>query len=40
VEYYRIYSKAFISSEGNQAGLGGYRAELTGFPQIFNIELD
>ena len=39
---YRIYPKEFISSGGPQSmnGLGGHRAELNGFPAIFNIELD
>ncbi len=39
---YRIYPKQFISSAGipSMGGLAGYRAELGGYPAIFNIELD
>lgn len=39
---FRIYPKQFISSAGNpaMAGIGGYRAELTSYPSIFNIEQD
>jgi arylsulfatase len=39
---YRIYPKQFMGSAGNPSmyGVGGYRAEGTGFPAIFNIERD
>jgi arylsulfatase len=39
---FRIYPKQFISSAGNpsMAGAAGYRAELVGYPSIFNIEQD
>jgi arylsulfatase len=39
---YRIYPKEFVSSAGNpsMSGGAGYRAELNGYPSIFNIELD
>jgi len=39
---YRIYPKQFMGFAGNPSmyGVGGYRAEGTGFPAIFNIELD
>lgn len=39
---YRLYPKQFISSAGNpaMAGVAGYRAELAGYPAIFNVEQD
>lgn len=39
---FRIYPKQFVSSAGNpaMAGAAGYRAELAGYPSIFNIEQD
>ncbi|TPG76411.1 arylsulfatase [Pseudomonas arsenicoxydans] len=39
---FRIYPKQFVSSAGNpsMAGGAGYRAELAGYPSIFNIEQD
>jgi arylsulfatase len=39
---FRVYPKEFVSSAGNpsMSGGAGYRAELNGYPSIFNIELD
>jgi arylsulfatase A-like enzyme len=39
---WRIYPKQFVSSAGNPSmgGAAGYRMEGTGFPSIFNVELD
>jgi hypothetical protein len=39
---FRVYPKEFVSSAGNPSmgGAAGYRAELNGYPSVFNIELD
>ncbi|MBK5356568.1 arylsulfatase [Pseudomonas sp. TH41] len=39
---FRIYPQQFVSSAGNpaMAGAAGYRAELNGYPSIFNVEQD
>jgi arylsulfatase len=39
---YRIYPKQFVSAPGNpsMSGASGSRAEMNGYPAIFNIEQD
>jgi arylsulfatase len=39
---YRIYPRQFVRSAGNPSmeGAGGYRVDGTGYPAIFNVELD
>src|SRR5271167_996498 len=39
---FRIYPKQFVNSAGNPSmqGINGYRAELNGYPAIFNVEQD